>query len=809
MKDDSFLDRDPYRTEVLKWLAIEDSSPMCIVIAGGSGVGKSSFTNHVSSKDKRRLYVRVSIPSNVGRTLQAGSYLRRIAIELDTIIQKQSELETFEDRSKKLSRKSAIRDVASSALDIILTKKARKLIISTHEKWTGTGASDWRKKLLGNASSELSDIRQYLTDIFQLLPIGLVIENAQNIDEYSLSWIESVAALSDGHAIFLEWTTIGSSDSSDLRDILNLFKPYCHTTEMIWLQKLPLSFAIQVIPEDRLESREWLASSYGMWDGNLIPLVDLNILVTSTNELISDDSNLLAIDDHSAEKFKALSHDQQIVLSVILLSGGQIGKETLLGCLGAIDLDYSVIELNSAIEELARKRLLQPSPGSVVSIRHDSIVNDLAQDLRFVKTTTLAASGIRSYCEKRLAKTEFSNSEFADISFFLLQVQLYLDDVVGAISSIENICTHKATSHSPSVLCDALLDIVALCKRTEIKLPTEIVEHLVQEVLCICIRNRIFAPTENILDLIETPSKSLKLLEALVLLGTEKSKQALALCNLVIKYTAPDSHLSQSAQIISYVADRHLGLIDEGKSNWYSLQEKLTESNSKLAAYVLRNAEMFLSPRASIPFIISSIKAFKHQNNEAQFAYSLNALSGQLLRIKKFKWAKTFFQKALSILDDMAADSLSVENNLAIANVRLNNLGSETLALFERAAIGSNNSFPQLSIANNLTSYYFLIGDEKQAKKSIKITTRLMQRNAIASPQVNRSIYQSLVWISNEYNDPSLIALLKNIDIELDIEPDVYNNKARASEINSPSFIILTNWYPDPEIVLSPSPEVL
>ena len=242
MKKDEFVDRREESTKVSKWLTDTHDNPLFIIVAGYSGVGKTSFTRYITLKDIRRIYIRASIPKRIGNTLQAGGYLRRIAIEIDAVIRDQANnLETFEDRAKKLSREAAIQDITDSAIDFLMPRKMRKRIITIYQKFSSTGKFDWRKKLFGGGHTEFSVVREYLTEIFHHIPIGLVIENAQNIDEYSLAWIEHIASITESHAFIFEWTSKDSSDSGELKELLELFRPHCSITEILWLKNYDFS----------------------------------------------------------------------------------------------------------------------------------------------------------------------------------------------------------------------------------------------------------------------------------------------------------------------------------------------------------------------------------------------------------------------------------------------------------------------------------------------------------------------------------------------------------------------------------------
>lgn len=802
---ENFLDRKLERTKVSKWFSINSTLPLCIIVAGRPGVGKTSFTKYVCSKDVDRLYVRASIPSNIGPSIQAGSYIRRLAIEIDSLIREQTDVESFEERSRKKSRKGAIKDAANTALGFIVPEKLRKRLFTIHEKWTGTGASDWEKELYGESPPELSELRDYLTKILQELPIGIVIENAQNMDEYTLSWMQNIAAISKGHSFIFEWTFKESADASQIRDLRNIFEPYCCVSNMLLLEKLPFEYALKVIPPNRDNARKWLQDSYGMWDGNLVPLVDLDVVIASESNLLTDNNSLPAIEDNSAEKFKQLEFDLQVIMSVVILSGGQIEKDDLFYCYIRHNPIYTAIDFTANIDKLTEVKLLKSSAGSMVSIRHDTIVNDLVNDLRFIKAQTIAAGIVRQYCEDRLAEKELTLSALQNLTLFQFKAQIFLDDIAGAIRSLEHICKLKSAHHSPAALCDTLNGIVLLCKKMGVTLPSSVIEKLVIQIAAICIRSRNFGPTEGLLELVEKPNIETKLLEALVLLGLEKSEEALKVCQLAARDCEPRSRRHQCAQIVSYVAERHLGKIAVGRTKWRALCAELRDGKPLLKGFVLRNSEMFLSPRESIPYLIQSVRFFSDHENEIQYAYSLNSLAAQLLRIHRYTLAKLFFERSLSILKDVATDSLSIENNLAIANIRLGDMSSATLKLFERAAIGTNNSFGQLSVANNLSSYYFLVGDEQQAIRSAFTTTQLIQRGLISSPQVKNSIYQSLKIIASHYDDANLKQSVNLVEVKVECEPDVYTNTSTFRTKVNPSFIILSNWYPDPDIILSPS----
>ncbi len=804
-----FLDREYERQEIHEIVTGDIENSACIIVAGKSGVGKTSFTKHVASYDSERSYIRVSVTSNLARTLEAGAYLREAAIALDTIANADTGFDKFEQEMQALGRLDVLDELGNLAADLIVPRKVRDKIVLLNDLLTQTGQQDWRKKLYGLAPNNLTEVRDYASAIFKQIPMGLIIENAQNMDEYSANWLSNLTSISKGHIIFLEWTVTDVPFTSELRDIQQSFAPYCSINKLLMLSKLPLNDALSLISDDKYAFKQWLQKQYGLWDGNLIPLVDL-ALVQSTETNILADSNVdesSMIEDSSAAKFGALSNDARLLYFYVLLRGGQLAKQIAIDCHRHSNPNFSTVEFQQILDELEQQRLIRSSHGATITVRHDSLHRDLSVDPRFVKVQMVAAQNTRGYCESKINSKDLGISDSTNLLFFLIRAQLYLEDIAGVLRSIDMICKSTVIHHSPTVLCDILADLGEICKQVNYELPDQALNRVSLEIAAICIRTRIFSPSRSIFKLLRNPSAAVKIASALLCLGMERHERVAQYCQDVAEQYNKDSYLGQYNQIVDYLSKRHLGAIEEGRKIWQQLQVDMKGEKHPLRPFVLRNAEMFCSTRESIPFLIRSIRQFSQLGEDTHAAYSMNALGGQLLRLNKVQLARSFLQKALEILRSQTVDSLSVENNLAVANVRLGDLGPEIEQLFEKAAIGLNEPFNRLCISNNLTSYYFLCGKQKIALGCAYATLDLIRNRTVASPQVNQTILSSLFLISQEYDDPKLRDMLSEIELPSNIEPDVYTFGSSRNK-TMPSFILFSNWYPDPQFLLTQETKV-
>lgn len=802
------LDRHAERSIAERALARGFDDNVCLTIAGRSGVGKSKFTSHLANGDPTRAYVRITIPRNVSRTLQSGSYLREIAKVFDGIAREEPSVPSFIDKGKKEADREILSDLASAAADIIVPQNIRSVIVKIYKRWTATDEEDWAQKLNLETPENLLHIREFCTSFFQEASIGLVVENAQNIDEFSLAWMENILTVTRGHALLFEWTVDGEYSPSELRDLKEQFEPTCSVWQLILLDKLPLEYALRLIPDREAETRQWLTERYSFWDGNLIPLVDLDVVTPSYSHSLDVQQETLAISNgpasislSSAAKAINLKQEEQILLFYLVLRGGEIDVRTLLNCHQKVAPNFSELDLKERLVKLEESRLILSAHGSKIAIRHDSIVDELATDLRFVKCQTVAAGNIRSFCEAALADQLQDGQSRHELLYFLLRSQIYLQDAIGALRSINSICALRAVHQSPAVLCDNLFEIVELYDDFDLQIPPDQLEGLILEILAICIRTRIFGPAKQLIEKQKPSGVKPEIAVALVNLGIEKPDIAIIGCKEVLSRKEISKEEKHFAQIVAYVAQRHLGNLADGQSEWKVLLSEVEYSQNSLAGFVFRNAEMFLNPVQSIPFLIKSVRRFEADQNIVQLAYSLNALAGQLIRMNKCRMARPFLLNALKFLKTKPVDSLSVENNLAVLFMKLGDKSHLVGDLLSNAAIALNDSFSRLAVSHNLTRYYDLNDDVARVERSAESTLHQVENRTVNSPQVNNSVVRSLRIISMRHQLIDLVDRIDGLGEEVKSEQDVYTSL--SAEEDDGYFVLLSNWSPDLNVILA------
>jgi tetratricopeptide (TPR) repeat protein len=789
MSSKQFVNRGALKREVVTFFQEQTTNSACLLVGGVPGVGKSALIDEICAALSDVQFVRVAISAGAARTLQSGSYIRKIAAAIDDFSDRVEAAESFGTRKRRADGFSAVREATLLTADLLITKRIRETVVKIGEM---VFDREDRKKAFALPTAEgTSALAKYVSEVLKAIPIGVIIENAQDIDEYSSDTLKSILTVSPHTKIIFEFTIVTESSANALAKYRDELAIVCPSTHFRLVKKLPLEYVVQLIPASRSRAREWISRSYASWDGNLVPLVDIEL-----SQFDPETADISVSEQDLRSKLALLNDDELQLLLYLVVLGGDVKTKELVEIHQAVRPGFFTLELDAALLRLGELNLIKASSPTDIQIAHDAYAHDHSLQTTFLKSSVLAASTLRGYFEARLSEKADTESVIYRLQL-LLRTQIYLEDAQGSLRSFSQLCDLTASELSPGSFKAMLDDVAQVCAVNGLIVPAQVLGKLRLQLLAICIRTRVFEPCEHLLTE-EPPGDAIEAIaHALVYLGTERPQKAYETTNGVLTQGDHSDAAIAFARILLYVALRHLGRVSEGRQRWADFLSESTSEASSSHGFMLRNAEMFVSPRESVPSIIASIRTFRAIDDRLQEAYSLNALGGQLVRLGRFRAGQACFENALELIGEAATDRGSILNNLAVSRIRLEDHLELVSALFEEASITTSSAFARLTLANNLANFACETGDEAGAVRFGGMLRRMVQSESVNSPQVNETAILSLSRLAEDLDHPQL-ALEQNSSIfEADAEKDTYKTGRPKHLEHRRIYILLTNWYPD------------
>lgn len=801
MSTKQFVDRDDLKREISTFFAEHSGNSACLLIGGVSGVGKSALVDEICGGLPDQHFVRVGISAGTSRTLQSGSYIRKIAACIDAFSKEVEDANSYESRQRMADGFSAVREAALLATDLLITKRIREAVLKIGE--AVVGGEDRQKAFALPTPEGTVELARYVLEILKEVPIGLVIENAQDIDEFSSDTLKSILTISPHSKVIFEFTLATDTSTNSLAKYRDEFALVCPSTQIRLVKKLPLEYVVQIIPESYRDARNWISQSYASWDGNLVPLVDV--------ELAQFDalSSQISIAEHDlSSKLSMLTNDEQQIFLYILVVGGEIRTAEMIEIHRQSQPNFTNLELDAALIRLSELNLIKSHTTAELRLATDSYLEDQSVSGSFLKSSVLAADAVRRHLENKVPDQCGDGSD-PYLLQLLLRVQIYLEDAQGALRSFTSLCERTAAELSPTSFREMLEDVAGVCSKNGVNVPSDLLERLRLELLATCIRTRVFQPCEHLLKLSYLPTSREKVAHALVYLGTERPDEAQAIATEIMA----DDDLSETillyGRIVSYIALRHLGRLSDGRAKWSQSIAESKDGPQRPFGFMLRNAEMFTSPRESIKPIIASIRVFRSTGDTLHEAYSLNSLGGQLVRVGRFAMGKACFERALAVIGDATTDRGSIVNNLAISRIRLGEDPKTLSSLFEEATITTSSAFERLALANNLANLSLEAGDTDSAYRFGSIARRMVQARHVSSPQINHTVSLSVQRMAEDLGCPDLALPAEAHSADAVVEEDAYTIGRSTRRENRRIYVLLANWYPDIAPLINEVPEGL
>lgn len=385
------------------------------IICAGTGVGKTALSNKIvrSLDDTYQLVINIKTdPENSSTNYKEGRFLSNIFAKTIDSINHSSSLKKYtfsyfishsKNKSLKKTRKERLlEDIFCANSKIMICKIGIYYIFRRLFK---LGEFNSESLIKEDRSSSIRIMNYYLRYLFSNLRIFLKIDNIQNVDETSLTYI--LTWMNDfkdkGHYFLYEYTLDNHNTFQKAIKLTEKFKESGVSINLRKLEFLEETDALNALkiatPYKTYTPADETAIKYyynNIGSGNIRKLIDYDC---------DNSHNCSTLYDPTYEKLRVLEKEELYITAVIILCNGNVSTTFYDGI---FQNDPLVSNKIKTLENLCSKetRILELSNANI-KIEHASIIDSWNKhEIDFMEYSLLAYSRLQFFLQKEIESKE-------------------------------------------------------------------------------------------------------------------------------------------------------------------------------------------------------------------------------------------------------------------------------------------------------------------------------------------------------------------------------------------------------------------
>ena len=258
-------------------------------------------------------------------------------------------------------------------------------------------------------------------------------------------------------------------------------------------------------------------------------------------------------------------------------------------------------------------------------------------------------------------------------------------------------------------------------------------------------------------------SNKIKIIKGVILEETGRQKEAIALVNKELKKKReinPSVFLAlKLIQMISYYDLREY---EKCNSEFFSLIRNATYADLYEYGFLLRNAELVLSYKESLPYFQESTKVFEKFGDLKQAAISRITYGVHLGLIGKLNEAAKQLRIAKSELADFPTYKHVVLNNQAVVLLFQKDSSNKVAELLAEALITANLDFDKVVILINYLVLMDWRNEDTKAIQAISSIEKILVNPSFADKEIIRYAYFDIYKYYERKMDNDLAIIYRN-----------------------------------------------
>lgn len=706
---EELVDRTEEFNELLQEILQTNKSNGTIICAS-TGVGKTALSSKIIKNLGNTYNLIINIktdPENSSTNYKEGKFLANIFTKaVETINaspdKKKDTFSYFIAHSKNVNLKKAKRDRLLediiSADTKIMVCKILAYYIFKHILKLGENNSD--TLINEDRSSSIRIMNYYLQYLFSNYKIFLKLDNIQNVDETSLSYI--LAWMNEyknmGHYFLYEYTL---DDNNSIQKAMQFAEKFTDTGIPIELRKLEfledtdaLSALKIATPDKSYTEADEIAIKYfynNIGCGNIRKLIDYDC---------DDSNNHSSIYDPTYEKLRALEKEELYIVALIILCNGNIATAFYEGIFHD---DPLIRNRNKAFEHLSdpAKRILELDNGNI-KIEHASIIDSWNKhETEFLEYSLLAYERLKSFLKCCIdAKTSFYISK-QKATILLLQLYKKYDSesIIELLDEVEILSRDDLSVDNVWEILKIIVDLFSEKASSYIQMYMKIIQ--------ICYNCELYQNGLECIELLESgvhndlDRPSFYIYKCLFLSALDRHNESIIVACTILNKWQNDTRAELNAKLIMLNNNRSINNTVESNKIANDILNNNKYQNYPEYGYFLRLTCLYLERHVSIEKVKQSVDFFNEIDNPVQQGKSLITYATHLAITGQIKEAKKALVKSEKKLKKAKFGHHMLLVNRAAIRLLDDDFSEEVWDLLERSELSAIVPFDKLAILNN------------------------------------------------------------------------------------------------------------
>lgn len=706
---EELVDRTEEYKELLQEILHTNKSNGTIICAS-TGVGKTALSSKIMKNlgDTYNLIINIKTdPENSSTNYKEGKFLANIftkAVETTNALpdKKKDTFSYFIAHSKninlkKVKRERLLEDIISADTKIMVCKIFAYYIFK-HIFKLGELNSD--TLINEDRSSSIRIMNYYLQYLFSNHKIFMKLDNIQNVDETSLSYI--LAWMNEyknmGHYFLYEYTL---DDNNSIQRAMQFTEKFTDTGVPIELRKL--EFLEDTDAFDALKNAT-PDKSYSEADEIAIKYYYNNIGCGNIRKLIDydcDDSNShSSVYDPTYEKLRALDKEALYIVALVILCNGSISTTFYEGI---FQDDPLVRDRTKAFEHLSDpdKRILELENGNI-KIEHASIIDSWNKhETDLLKYSLLAYERLKNFLKSCIeAQTPFYISkQKATILLLQLYKKFDVESIIELLDEVEILSRSELSVDNVWEILKIIVDAFKEKANSYIQIYMKIIQ--------ICYNCELYQNGLECVELLESGSHmdldrpSLYIYKCLFLSALDRHNDSIIVACTILTTWPNDTRAELNAKLIMLNNNRSINNTEECNKIANDILNNSNYQNCPEYGYFLRLTCLYMERYTSIEKVKQSVDFFEEIDNPIQQGKSLITYATHLAITGQIKEAKKALVKSEKKLKKAKFGRHMLLVNRAAIRLLDDDFSEEVWELLEQSELSAIVPFDKLAILNN------------------------------------------------------------------------------------------------------------
>ncbi len=761
-----------------------------LIITGDTGIGKSKLTEKVLTDFEFKNCIKVKVNAYENSDLAQGSFIRLIGIELNKYAEQNGKEHKLLNYLKSWSGslKDYFTNVLLEDINYVNPINNTKVIGKMIKYKLNKGEFNIEQILNDSSHRNLQIITNYIHFFLKNeSPFLINIENIQLMDFTSLELFSKIVHSAKQTYFLLEFTNNTKCTPNSIIEHIKAENIEIAITDLPKLSKTDFS---KIILDKEPNINRLIDFVYDQLNGNIRQLSDLKIVVDKRLKFINFDS--LKENKNSnwtLINIKSLEPNDFFVLTAIVSNKSKLHIEQL-NYIHKFRYDIH-IDINKSISTLVERKLIKTTKEGIIETEHDSISSYLHEENKsmFLLANKMWGDYYLNFYTKNDFDVYSKHDLLSNIFYHLIQ-----SDPIRVLNILLDLERHILNLLYPSSVRGYVNNIKENFIDSQIE-SVKLREKIIYFIIDVYYKTNFFEEAFELVNNIKRETLRSKLYKAVLLNRLDKHEEAIQYSTVEIDNTTAETPLSYilSLKLVLLASYRSLIKFDE----WYRLFEQILKNkhykNLKEYGVFLRNSEMMLSYKESLPYLLECIELYNKLEDKEEEAYARIAYSMQLGRLGRLTEAMSEAKYAQLLLSHKGMDQYLSLNNIAVIEMLNRNFSVEVRDILKQALITAYDPFSKQNILVNLLVWNTINNNHSDCKEIIQELLTVI--NNQPDKMLHRIIYYNIHFYYVSINDILNSQKFKTMAMNcLDDDDPLWNNRFYDEKITDENDVFLSGF---------------